>query len=267
MADKIIITIMSSNREVSENLRKACRDTWLSNKQKNIEYLFFVGRGYEGNESDVVELDVQDGYWDLPQKSLHMFRHVSNMDFDYVFKCDDDTYIRLERLHELCDGHDFVGSKSLDNKHNKFASGGAGYLLSKNIINKVISEDIPLKGAEDVIFSKLGMKYADKWRSDNGLNPGKHIGNNITCHWMNVDDMMTTHIITYDEDDNFLFYKIKHPGWEDTVKLHKKTNIFKRLKHVDGGVAEFLDDTLILNWNSWKPEKFIKDGEIWKLKK
>ena len=39
---------------------------------------------------------------------------LEHYDFDWLFKCDDDTWLALDRLESLCDGrYDLVGDMSL----------------------------------------------------------------------------------------------------------------------------------------------------------
>lgn len=214
----------------------------------------------------MVSLDVEDGYWDLPQKSLHMFNYVAGMDFDYVFKCDDDTYVRMDRLPEVCWG-DFVGDESLNNEHNPYASGGAGYMLSKKIISKIIVEDIPLKGLEDVIFSSLALKNTGLWRVDARLYYGQKLNDNITCHWLSPQKMMVTHIENYSDESDFLYYRIRHSGWDDDIKVHIDSGYFRRMNYNDEGFIEYDGEDFILKWDKWSPERFSVCGDTWHLTK
>ncbi len=50
-------------------------------------------------EEDTVGLDAPDGYNELPAKVKSFFRYaLENYEFEWLFKCDDDTYLELSRL-------------------------------------------------------------------------------------------------------------------------------------------------------------------------
>jgi hypothetical protein len=117
-----------------------------------VDYLFFLGRVPEQLEhgprptTDQVFLDVADDYDSLPMKTLAMLAWAYARGYEYVFKCDDDTYCRVERL--LASGfenHDYSGFQKMSPYFGKpgveFAQGGAGYWLSRRAISIVLREE------------------------------------------------------------------------------------------------------------------------------
>lgn len=213
-------------------------------------------------------MDVDDGYWDLPQKSLNMFKHViDNEEFDYVFKCDDDTYVRLDRLHEISNGNDFIGNESLNNENDRYASGGAGYLISRDLLSKLVKEDIPKQGLEDVIFTNLALSHTNKWSVDNRLYYGQGLEDRITCHWMLPRQMVKTHMEKFTKEIDFKIYNISHPCWEDSIRVHLNSGYFERLNHTDSGIFEQKNDVIVLKWYDWSPETFQNDDGVWRLTK
>jgi len=195
---KIFVAICSCNKDKSVELRSACRRTWISKIPEGIDYRFFVGRNYTGNETDVIQLDVDDSYIRLPNKVRLIYEWVNcNVNYDYVFKCDDDSYVILDRLKELIiDNHDFIGNEFLKNDEKKFASGGAGYFLSKKILNNILKCYIPIKGLEDVIFSKLALKNTDNYSATTRLHAdpqGFCDDGMVSAHWLTVDQMIKNH--------------------------------------------------------------------------
>jgi len=132
--------------------REAVMDTWF-NLIKNGDKLVFIVGDPSIIEPKLVEniltVPCQDTYEALCEKTKWFLSWASKKsEFKYIFKCDDDTYVRPERLESLPD-FDYVGffwahidplTKILDQTY--FASGGAGYLL-KNKHSKKVSETIP----------------------------------------------------------------------------------------------------------------------------
>jgi hypothetical protein len=97
--------------------REAVRRTWLSRPAKGVSHFFFVGRGADvTGENDVVVLDVDDGYGFLPLKVREAFSYaLRHYDADWLFKCDDDTYVVLDRLSSVPrPRYDLIGDESVD---------------------------------------------------------------------------------------------------------------------------------------------------------
>ena len=107
----LLILVLSSPGNTQ--LRDTIRQTWLSVSKKNHNYqaYFVVGdRGLntkqvydlaqeKSRHSDVLVLPMHDSYSDLTKKLVKTFEFVNkNFKFDYVLKCDDDTFIDIERI-------------------------------------------------------------------------------------------------------------------------------------------------------------------------
>src|SRR5690349_24251928 len=87
----------------SESHRKrACRETWMrdSTRYSDLELVFFEGNGTAASrEGDVVRLPVPDDYRSLFTKVTSFLSYcLDRYEFEYLFKCDDDTYVHLPRL-------------------------------------------------------------------------------------------------------------------------------------------------------------------------
>jgi hypothetical protein len=263
---KIFIIICSCNKDKSLNLRKSCRSTWLVDIPKNINYKFFVGDGYGGDEDDVVNLDVDDSYWGLPNKVRRIYEWLfeNGIDFDYIFKCDDDTYVKTEKIHDLIsDGHDFVGNVFLDDESKKFASGGAGYFLSKSLLEKILKEKIPKRGLEDVTFSKLALKNTKNYKSSDKLyynREGLVDDDMVTAHWLTPGTMIRHHNKIKGNKEPTIKVDVTHPHWKRSLELYKDGS-FESNKSLDSGKYKIVDNYLKIYWGSWTPEKFIKNGE------
>src|SRR5438309_346808 len=105
-----------------------------------IDYRFVLGAGSQyltiGERNDELILPVRDDYVALPVKMRAAFRWAVENEYDYVFKCDRDTFIHADRLlasarEHFEAGHDFVG---LVGNPGDCCGGGAGYWLSRNAI-------------------------------------------------------------------------------------------------------------------------------------
>jgi len=109
---------------------------------------FFVGEGPPVAEPDVVQVAAPDTYIKLAWKTREAFRYALDFsDWDYVFKCDDDTYVVPERIEslvgEIQPGRQaqWIGSDVL--KKDGYTAGGAGYLLARSIVQALQVAEMP----------------------------------------------------------------------------------------------------------------------------
>jgi len=163
---KLIIGIESCAKY--RHKQDAVRKTWLKDSDKaGIKAYFLIGRPGRPSEvlGDILYLDCGDGYLDLPAKTIAFLRFIEgNFDYDYIYKCDDDTYVNISTLLKLSiEPYDYCGyqykNMVLKNKwHEKhlephlrhqtypgtylgpWMTGGCGYLLSKRAVQYVINE-------------------------------------------------------------------------------------------------------------------------------
>lgn len=146
---KILIAILSCARDESNGFNQAVRNTWLRDIQ-GADYYFFLGRGAVAENSDEILLDCPDGYLNLPEKSKALFKWASDNQYDYVFKCDTDTYVNSERL--LSSGfyeNDYTGyfngvigvPNTVYSQCYSWASGGSGYWLSGRAARYISEQD------------------------------------------------------------------------------------------------------------------------------
>ncbi|MBP7951554.1 MAG: hypothetical protein KA004_18075 [Verrucomicrobiales bacterium] len=141
--------------------REAVRKTWAAQAPPGVKVLFFteacdpderIWSG--GKEGDVVLVETEGDYPALPAKVEGFFRSIVNScRFDYLFKCDDETYLRLDRLACITAVGDFVGSETASGTGS--VSGGAGYSLARPLVELIASTGLPPLGTEDVLVTEL----------------------------------------------------------------------------------------------------------------
>ncbi len=156
---KILIAILSC--EAYADRRNAQRETWLSDLRiADYPYRFFLGtpeKHVNCQLGDVVSLDCDDSYAGLPRKLRAAARWALANGYDFLFKCDDDTYVRPDRL--LASGfesHDYSGFIEDRDCHLRafnfpvypHAAGGPGYWLSRRAM-EIVATGLPDKPQED----------------------------------------------------------------------------------------------------------------------
>jgi hypothetical protein len=257
---RILIGICSCHRY--DNRRNAARATWLRALSPGTAAAFFVGVGESSDCADVVRLPVADDYQHLSTKVHCFYRYaLEHYSFDFVLKCDDDTYVCVDRLvHLPREGVDFLGSEELD--HSGFASGGAGYLLSRRMLEHVVRDPVGPRQDEDVVFS--GRARASGLRCESsGLLKG--FGNQfpepcnaiITGHWCGPFEMVRVHGALTGEFPGapLLELTAQHHAWSGSVRLYADGSFWSRGPSLPNGVwvADQCGRRLRLEWYHWPP--------------
>ncbi len=255
----ILVGICSCNN--AHHRRVACRETWLSHPQPDIEFRFFLGRREPlPNEPDVVNLWVDDGYYHLPAKGLAFYKWaLENYDFDWLFKCDDDTYLDLQRLEQVCDDeYDLIGDFSVEKRGTP--SGGAGYFLKRSMVEKIVAHyrEIPICGAEDVIFGDAVRNLGGKLKADTRLYMGNDVfpsaGNaRVSCHWCSPQRLRDVDMMLYQKPAFTCMGR--HSNWQDTVVFYSNGRFMRKNAGCSGSYRIENGRTLVLDWDGWPEER------------
>lgn len=158
-----MLVIIQSCRKYKER-RETCRQTWLSHLPPGVKYFFAVGGNgarstVSADELDVVFLPCRDDYRSLHYKTREMLRYaLGHYSFDYLLKCDDDSYIVLERAKELGKGVAFLSDNFAE------PTGGGGYFLSHDSVEELLltlkrgaMDDSPEDVMVAIAMQKLGI--------------------------------------------------------------------------------------------------------------
>jgi len=119
--------------------RNAIRKTWLCERSAQTAAVFLIGDPAIQSPTlngDELLLPCPDDYAHLTCKTMMFMRWaLENFDAQSYIKCDDDTYLCIERLQEvLASPVDYRGAPTqlkLTRRPFPVASGGAGYVLSQ----------------------------------------------------------------------------------------------------------------------------------------
>jgi hypothetical protein len=126
--------------------QKTIEGTWAKNLPEQVDIKFFLGEPMVEPKVNEVFLKVGDTLKDLTHKVVAMLEWALSNDYDYVFKSDLDTYVKVHNL--LCSGFEHYEWSGGQNSH--FASGGAGYWLNRRAMEIVVKYPISAGPAEDV---------------------------------------------------------------------------------------------------------------------
>ncbi|MBN8458150.1 MAG: hypothetical protein J0M04_09940 [Verrucomicrobia bacterium] len=244
--------------------RQACRETWASVADANTTVRFFVGGGgvLEG-EPDTVVLDADDTYETLPGKVMAFFRHaLKHEEFDWLFKCDDDTYVDISRLWQLAeDGVDMAGSAYL--MERGAPTGGAGYLLSRRMVEKLVAEGlVPGNGDEDVLIGREAFRLGARVVASGRLLPNAALyprldNDLITAHYCGPERMRAVHTLRHALPVAEVV--AVNSSWRDTLLVYGN-GVFARKEGMCAGLLRGTLEKTRLDWFDWKPEMLVPPG-------
>jgi Galactosyltransferase len=138
---------------------QAVRETWGADVAafENVTLRFFYGKPKGGFPraplADEVFLECPDAYGSLPLKTVGICQYAAENGYKTVYKCDTDTYVRVEKLliEILENNFEYAGYL-----HGGVCSGGPGYLLSQRACQIIYNQGHnPQHWAEDVHVSKV----------------------------------------------------------------------------------------------------------------
>jgi Galactosyltransferase len=146
------------------------RATWLKDLPADVDYKFFYGNQLRSESSrrnpkqlplrapldDEIFLECRDNYTANPDKMKAICRWALDNGYDYILRCDDDTFMYPDRLllkdRPLWEGKDYAGASA-----SNFHPGGCVF-LSRRMMELVISEHITTY-ADDVWMGQIAMNH------------------------------------------------------------------------------------------------------------
>lgn len=157
---RLLVLVLSAVK--NHNRRDAIRETWAQAKE-NYKIIFVLSRDKLLNaekllHNDILEVDILDEYSLLTPKVLESFNAVSDLNFGYLLKCDDDSFVNIPLIfNELehvpqnklywgfFNGNANIKTRGkfketewvLCDKYLPYAMGG-GYILSKDLIIHIV---------------------------------------------------------------------------------------------------------------------------------
>lgn len=182
----------------------AVRRTWWKDvgNHRGVEARFFFGKTDAPVPSveDEVHLECPDHYEALPLKTRAICKWALEHDFDFLFKCDDDTAVYIDRLvAEINEGQpDYAGYLN-----GTVCTGGPGYVLSRRAM-RIVAYGSPGSWAEDVSAAQLLVNAgvyptmlerhhpggSNHWFFPQGFDPALIPPRTVTIHAVKPEDMI-----------------------------------------------------------------------------
>ncbi|XP_062135294.1 uncharacterized protein LOC133845001 isoform X1 [Drosophila sulfurigaster albostrigata] len=147
-----IICMVLTYPHMYEKVARTIRQTWGRRCNKLIIFSSRNQTNLEGVHT--VALNVSEGYSLLWGKTKAAFRHVyrhHRNEADWFFKADDDTYAIIDNMRYMLHSHHkeepiYFGCHFHPNKDENYMSGGAGYVLSREALRRLIEHGLHSSG-------------------------------------------------------------------------------------------------------------------------
>ena len=138
------------------------RETW----GVSADYRIFYGGKRENPWEDEVSLPCEDSYYHTAFKVREMCRWALDNKYDSLFKVDDDTYVRPERLDSAgFEQFDFVCRvlpPTDENHPMPYAYGGCGYYVGKKLLEIAANDTSPISKPDGSPMDRCNT-YEDGW--------------------------------------------------------------------------------------------------------
>ena len=139
--NKLIILVICSNEPHYLKLEQIAKETWASGVHENID-IYFLHHDPEIKTSyidgNIIYCKSEAGLENIGYKTIESFNLLKNYDFKYIFRTNLSSYIDQDKLYQkLLDLNADYGGLPASHEQIPFCS-GAGYLLSKKSIHKII---------------------------------------------------------------------------------------------------------------------------------
>jgi len=145
-----------------ENYADAQRETWIRDIPAGVDYRFFFGPNDKRlPKADEVFVTCKDDYRSLPLKVKEAMQWAYEQGYDYVFKTDDDVYVRPDRL--MLSGFEKYPYSGFS--FQEYGAVGLAYWLDRDCV-KLASDSDPWLDAEDSWISQLMKRNGVPFRHD-----------------------------------------------------------------------------------------------------
>lgn len=209
---KMLVAILT--HEGTQNNADTCSKTWTRDIHNPHEYYFYGSKtqSEKMNKTWNCEPDRGEARFRLPEKTYKMLVKSLDYEWDFLFKCDDDTYVAFDKLINLLKNYNpddelYIGGKIVN--PFPYAQGGAGYALTRGAVKKCIDslkyfygDESKTKRAEDYSVG-LALKEQEinliHTNSISTPNPATAKQNQSACiNAIIKENKITTHYVNFE---------------------------------------------------------------------
>jgi len=236
MSKKVLILVLSADFEPYSTMITTSQKTWDSIEEEGMESIFYCGESTKPNTDKIIYLPVGEGLHMMGRKLLLAFEWaLKNKEFDYIARVHSSTYVNKKELlnyvQDLPTENVFAGAVADSQNGFKYCWGGAHYIISKDVVQKIVDSknDWEHKYMEDesmsLIVASCGIPFtAGKSGSIDKLEVGWHcISYGDGCESISFNDFSEVVRLRHH------FYRVKNDKNRDVDKFVME-ELFRVLK-------------------------------------
>jgi hypothetical protein len=157
----VLIAVLSCH--TLRHYEQSIRETWAQELPHEADLRFFIGKPQSGiRVVDEIFLNCPDEFSGITEKTVALYKWALDQGYDFVWKVDLDTLVRPKLLlNSGLEQYDWVGGQN-----SFFASGGAGYGLSKRSMEYVVEAGGAPGFEEDVHIAHILLRHGIELHSD-----------------------------------------------------------------------------------------------------
>lgn len=165
---KVLVLVLSSHLKPYDNLYRASRATWDSEKVEDVETLYYFSENSYFDGEHIILTGTKEGLFNMGFKTLEALRQSLSREWDFMARVNSSCYVNKKALYAYCQSQPtsdlFAGSEVVDTP--RWMWGGGQYLMSRDVVQKIVdnADKWNQKEVEDVAMSrlvdKLGIPYS-----------------------------------------------------------------------------------------------------------
>lgn len=209
---RILILILTSKASQDFiNLEKSIKNTWVNQKNDNIDYLFY---DCDSSISNPIITDKKlivscQESWTAIQKTNLAYEYVfKNLEFDYIFRTNLGSFIDYENLYSWIEDKPKTYLCGFSETRYSHDISGSGYWISRDIVESIL-ENITLLTDEvdDLAVGRLCLKL--------GYSNSPSLRYNIKDYIESIDSGYENEYISFDNKP--YHYRLKSKSRNDDV--------------------------------------------------
>lgn len=214
---KILVCVLTCSE--TQKQADACLNTWVKDIESPHKYFFYGDSAQSTSMKNTWDCspDLGEDRARLPEKTYKMLKQSLSYDWDFLFKCDDDTFLVFRKLVRFLEnfnskkeiylgttiGLEWQKKDPTIKKPLPYAQGGAGYILSRSAAIKCLNSlklfydnQIKNKEMEDYSVSlALNMEKINMMHTDNlsSVSVSNRENQSLCIDSIIIDGKITTH--------------------------------------------------------------------------
>lgn len=144
---KVLVLVLATENPECVVMNDSIRNTWQANCPDDVIVKHYYGRREE-DQTEILEMDdriyclTEETYKNMIYKTIEAFEYLlDNYNFSYIFRTCNGSYLNLERLLQWASNKNETGVYCgvVGNFRDIEFVSGAGYLISRDVVEKVVS--------------------------------------------------------------------------------------------------------------------------------